>query len=165
MTSTVNIRTGISADIPFIQGVAVGTWPATYGKILKEDQLDYMLGLFYSESALQEQMNNGHTFLIAEAGDNAIGFASFNLIDTAVYKLQKLYLLPVAQGTGAGKLLLNEVIERIKAKGCKKLHLNVNRYNNAKGFYEKMGFAVISEEDIAIGNGYFMNDFVMELPL
>ena len=31
-----------------------------------------------------------------------------------------------------------------------------------KEFYEKLGFTVIKEEDIDIGNGYLMNDYVME---
>ena len=32
-------------------------------------------------------------------------------------------------------------------------------------FYEKLGFSVVGEEDIDIGQGYFMNDFVMEKKL
>ena len=31
----------------------------------------------------------------------------------------------------------------------------------AVGFYEKLGFTVIKEEDIDIGNGFFMNDYFM----
>ncbi len=42
------------------------------------------------------------------------------------------------------------------------LQLNVNRSNKARFFYEKLGFNVVREEDIDIGNNYFMNDFVME---
>ena len=29
-------------------------------------------------------------------------------------------------------------------------------------FYEKLGFQIIKEEDVDIGNGYFMNDYIME---
>ena len=50
----------------------------------------------------------------------------------------------------------------MKAKGATVLQLNVNRHNTAKSFYEKLGFAVIKEEDIDIGSGYFMNDYIME---
>ena len=53
----------------------------------------------------------------------------------------------------------------MKAKGGTTLQLNVNRQNNAKEFYEKMGFAVIGEEDIDIGSGYYMNDYIMEKKL
>jgi ribosomal protein S18 acetylase RimI-like enzyme len=54
------------------------------------------------------------------------------------------------------------LITAIKQKGATSLLLNVNRNNPTKGFYEKLGFTVIKEEDIDIGNGYFMNDYVME---
>ena len=46
------------------------------------------------------------------------------------------------------------------------LDLNVNRYNySAQSFYEKFGFKVLKEEDIHIGGGYFMNDYVLRYSL
>ena len=69
------------------------------------------------------------------------------------------------QGKGLGRILLNDVISRLKATGAKSLQLNVNRFNKAVGFYRNMGFFVKKEELLEIGNGYFMDDFVMELSL
>jgi hypothetical protein len=43
--------------------------------------------------------------------------------------------------------------------------LQVARKNKAKYFYEKLGFTVIATADFDIGNGYFMNDYIMELAL
>jgi ribosomal protein S18 acetylase RimI-like enzyme len=60
--------------------------------------------------------------------------------------------------------LLQEVEKAILAKGKNILELNVNKYNPAKDFYEKMGFEVAYEEDIPIGP-YWMNDFVMRKKL
>jgi hypothetical protein len=40
--------------------------------------------------------------------------------------------------------------------------LNVNKYNKAQYFYSKLGFAIIKEEVIDIGNDYVMDDYVME---
>ena len=45
-------------DITKIQNIAHTTWPITYGKILSKEQLDYMLGLFYSHEALAKQIEN-----------------------------------------------------------------------------------------------------------
>ena len=42
------------------------------------------------------------------------------------------------------------------------LLLNVNRFNSALGFYKKIGFEVVDEVNIDIGNGYLMEDYVME---
>jgi ribosomal protein S18 acetylase RimI-like enzyme len=58
---------------------------------------------------------------------------------------------------------MDEVINRTIIAGNKNLLLNVNRENPALGFYKKKGFEVIKTEDIDIGNGYFMNDYVMRL--
>ena len=40
--------------------------------------------------------------------------------------------------------------------------LRILDFNKAKEFYEKLGFSVIQEEDIDIGSGYYMNDYIME---
>ena len=82
-----------------------------------------------------------------------------------LYKLHKIYALPDQQGKGIGKFIINYISGEIKPIGATALQLNVNRYNKAKGFYEKLGFKVIGEEDIDIGNGYLMNDYIMELGL
>ena len=95
------------------------------------------------------------------ADDVSVGFASVSEQEKGYFKLHKIYVLPATQGTGAGKYLLNEVEKYVQNAGGKKLSLNVNRFNKAKGFYEKMGFAVIREEDIPIGP-YWMNDYVLE---
>ena len=49
--------------------------------------------------------------------------------------------------------------------GAKKLSLNVNRQNQAAHFYQKAGFSITATEDIDIGNGYYMNDYIMEKDL
>ena len=45
------------------------------------------------------------------------------------------------------------------------MELNVNRFNPAKRFYERHGFQVVRDEVIAIGNGYVMDDHVMQRAL
>jgi ribosomal protein S18 acetylase RimI-like enzyme len=54
-------------------------------------------------------------------------------------------------------------MNEISLKGLTYLELNVNRQNTAIGFYKKLGFKIIAEEDIPIGNGFFMNDYVMQI--
>jgi hypothetical protein len=45
------------------------------------------------------------------------------------------------------------------------LQLNVRRNNKGKGFCEKSDFMVIGEENIAIGNGFLRDNFVMKKKL
>ena len=156
------IRKATDADIPLIREMAYKIWPQTYGSILSKEQLDYMLELIYSEKALQQQMDQNHEFILVKDGSEVVGFASYSLVASQVYKLHKIYVLTSQQGKGTGRFIIDELVKNIKAKGATALQLNVNRFNNAKIFYEKLGFAVIREEDIDIGKGYFMNDYVME---
>ncbi|WP_199414974.1 GNAT family N-acetyltransferase [Chitinophaga silvisoli] len=148
--------------IPLIQELTNQIWPATYLSILSQEQLDYMIAMMYNTEELSRQLNSDHTFLLIWDGESAIGFAGYSpKEETGIYKLNKIYLHPDYQGKGAGKLLLNAVIDQVKAAGANVLELNVNRYNKAKSFYEKIGFEVFEEKDIDIGNGYWMNDYVM----
>lgn len=161
-TASLTLRRASEKDIPLIRDLSNKIWPQTYSTILTTEQIDYMLKMMYSEESLQQQMKQQHEFIIVNDGVNPVGFASFSLIETGVYKLHKIYVLPQKQGKGTGRFVINEIIKAMIRKGGTTLQLNVNRNNKAKEFYEKLGFTVIKEEDIDIGNGYLMNDYVME---
>lgn len=164
-SSELVIRPASFNDIKYIQQIADATWQQTYTPILSKDQIDYMLGKFYSTPSLEDQMKNNHHFLLALLNYTPVGFASFSHVGKKAFKLEKLYVLPYVQKTGAGKKLLETVETVAKSMGAETLILNVNRKNKAKTFYEKNGFRVIREEDIDIGNSYFMNDYIMSLTL
>jgi GNAT superfamily N-acetyltransferase len=159
----------IDADkehIPVIHKLAYRIWPMAFSDILVPEQVTYMLQWMYSIPSLEDQMNRGHQFLLAKEDGQYTGYASYELnYDSHTAKLHKLYVLSSARGKGVGKCLLEEVINRAKHKGQQALHLNVNRSNEAIQFYEDFGFRIIREEDNDIGNGFFMNDYVMELIL
>lgn len=149
-------------DIPIIQELINQIWPATYESILTQEQQDYMVAMMYNTEELTQQLTSDHTFLLIWDGERAIGFAGYSPKEEAgIYKLNKIYLHPDYQGKGAGKFLINIVMDEVKATGAQVLELNVNRYNKARYFYEKIGFEVFEEKDIDVGNGYWMNDFVM----
>lgn len=157
------IRNATPSDITIIQDLAERTWWPTYSPILTNEQIRYMLDLIYSTEALTRVMEDGSQqfiLLADERGDQAFAAYGPRKEEKLISKLHKIYVLPDNQGKGYGKVLINEVIQRIQKDKHVALDLNVNRYNPAISFYEKMGFSVIREEDIAIGP-YWMNDFVM----
>lgn len=163
--SNIIICEAMIEDIETIHKLAHEIWPTAYDEIISAKQLTYMLKLIYSKASLQKQFDTGHNFLIVEEDNKAIAFASYNKLKKGIFKLQKIYALPQEQGKGIGKMLINYIIEKIKKENATALLLNVNRNNKAKQFYERLGFKVISEEDIDIGEGYFMNDYIMCLNL
>lgn len=157
----ITIRVATHNDIPTIRNLALVIWPPTYSSILSVDQLNYMLDLMYSEQSLAQQMQT-NTFILALDENTPGGFASYGQIENNIYKLHKLYVLTSQQGKGTGRTMIEWIMKDLKTKNASALRLNVNRNNNAKVFYEKLGFSIIDSEDIDIGNGFFMNDYVME---
>ncbi|PTT00477.1 N-acetyltransferase [Pedobacter sp. HMWF019] len=161
------LRKAKEQDIPLIREIAAATWGPTYVPIIGQEQVNYMLEKMYNDGVLLEQMMQGHLFLIAEIGKKDMAFAGYSITDhdNKVYKLHKLYVLPEAHGKGVGKFLINEIVNAIREAGGKKLQLNVNRENKAKDFYERAGFQIKETVDLDIGNGFFMNDYVMEMDI
>lgn len=161
----ITLRRASDEDILLIRELSLQVWPATYASILSREQIDYMMNLMYSEAALHQQMKDDHRFLIVYNAGIPIGFASYSQLEPGVFKLQKIYIITLQQGRGTGRYVIEQIIDRIRQEGGTLLRLNVNRNNRAKDFYEKLGFVAVREEDVPIGNGYFMNDFVMEKTL
>lgn len=164
----VSIRKATVEDIPLIQKIAFETWPHVYEKIISREQINYMLDLFYSEAVLlQSMVEKQQHFLLIFDGEKPCGFAGFehNCPEPQVTRLHKLYLLPDCQGKSLGKLLMDEVVQQALQQQSKRISLNVNKYNPALGFYKKMQFEVVADEKLPIGEGFFMDDFVMERQL
>lgn len=163
----IRIRDAKLEDIPVIQELAELIWWPTYSPLLEKEQIRFMLDKIYSVETLTRVMIDGtQHFILLQDEKGYQGFAAYGARpeDATIYKLHKLYVDPRNQGKGFGKILINEIKSRLQQQGIQTLDLNVNRYNTAKSFYEKLGFAVIREEDVAIGP-YWMNDFVMRLKL
>jgi len=162
MTDKFKIRKASARDIPLIRELCFKVWPQTYAPILSQAKIDYMLELMYSSSSLEKQMQSGSQFVLAYENSEPVGFAAYLKKSPSTFKLDKIYVLPSQQGKGTGRFLIDYIIGEIEAVGATALQLQVNRKNKAKKFYEKLGFVVLEEQDIDIGNGFFMNDYVME---
>jgi diamine N-acetyltransferase len=147
-----------------IRSMANLIFPSTYRQIITQSQIEYMLEMMYSVDSLTTQFNEGCEYYIFKNNKNNIGFGSYQIFGE-IAKLHKIYLMESFQGKGYGKEFLEFVIANVKKEGAKELELNVNRYNDAKKFYEKLKFKVKRNEDNDIGSGYFMNDYVMSLKL
>lgn len=151
-----------------IQQLARQTWPDAFKKILSKEQIAYMLEMMYSIASLAEQVEKkGHTFILAKSEVDYVGFASYelNYKGLSKTKIHKIYILPAVQSKGIGKLLMLNIAERARQQKNTVLSLNVNKNNKAIQFYQKIGFQKIGEENLPIGNGFMMEDAIMEKKL
>lgn len=154
-------------NIPLIQEIAEKSWRSHYPGIISHEQIEYMLNLMYSESELKKhfESSNYHYYLIGDE-EHFLGIMGFeNHYENNTTKLHRIYLLEEAKGKGLGKLALNFLKEQVKNSGDKRIILNVNKENPSYHFYISQGFTVYEETVLQIGNGYVMDDFLMEFIL
>ena len=163
------IRKAELIDCQLIQELASIIFPHTYQEILSPEQLDYMMDWMYSLENLRKQMTEeGHVYLLTtDEEGHYIGYVSVQPQGENLYHLQKIYVLPQYQGLKAGKFMFEEAIKYIKEvhpEPCV-LELNVNRNNKAVTFYEHMGMHKDRQGDFPIGNGFYMNDYIMAMTI
>jgi len=153
-------------QLDIVQAIAQETWPVAYKDVISESQIEYMLDLMYSKNALLAQSKKNHHFILAKE-ENFVGFASyeFDCGEKGKTKIHKLYVLPSIQTKGIGNKLVKFIADEAQNNNQSALFLNVNKNNSAQFFYTKIGFSIAYEEVIDIGNGFLMDDYVMEKKL
>lgn len=158
------IREVTVSDIATLKDIAAKSWKVAYSEILSQEQFDFMLGKFYSTEALTASIaESNQKFLLFSDGSKPLAFASYevNYPEKGQTKLHKLYVSPNGQGLGIGKKLVDTIKTIAVEHHSSSLILNVNKYNKALNFYEKIGFKILKPEVIDIGDGYIMDDYVM----
>jgi ribosomal protein S18 acetylase RimI-like enzyme len=149
-------------ELKIIQTLANQIWPHAFQEILSPEQIEYMLNRMYDLAVLENQFDKGHRFFVFKNEQKAVGFMAVEIQkEENKVKIHKIYLLAETQGKGFGKMLIEKAIEITRVSKLKLLYLNVNRFNSAVQFYKHLGFEILKEENIDIGNGFWMEDYVM----
>jgi GNAT superfamily N-acetyltransferase len=148
------------AEADDIASIAGKIWRVHYPPIIGAEQVEYMLLNMHSPAKVKEQMEKGQTFCFILDGDKAIGYTSWSKPAEGELFIHKFYIEPSLQGQGIGTKVFAEILEL--NPGTTTIRLTVNRMNyKSINFYYKVGFVIEEVKDFDIGNGYFMNDFVM----
>ncbi len=156
------------AEWETLRTLAATVWHEHYGSMLSREQIAFMLSERFSDAGLQRIADNCDDELaILWLGEQAVGYCGSGP-DAAphTFKLGQLYVLAAMRGQGLGRLLLAHVERRAIRDGASRLVLQVNKQNTtAIGFYRRQGFSIREAAVFDIGNGFVMDDYVMEKPL
>ncbi len=154
-------------NISIIQQIAKQSWESAYEEILKNNQIDYMLDLMYCDDTLKKHFENqNYQYYLIGEDEVLLGFIGFEFHnEPETTKLHRIYFLKEAQGKGLGKKAIEFTKNETQKSGDKRIILTVNKNNNAQKFYELQGFKIYDEAIFDIGNGYVMDDYLMELLL
>lgn len=160
------LQQATAADIPLIQDLARRSWENAYADILSKEQMEFMLSEMYSEKEILHHFQNPyyHYYLIQDENNNTCeGFIGYeHNYEKKTTKLHRIYLVPESKGKGFGKGALQFLNEKVSENENNRIILNVNKYNSARNFYESQGYKVYDEGVFDIGNGFVMDDYLME---
>jgi len=145
-----------------LSALAGRIWRAHYPSIISPAQIEYMLEQRYRPILIRQFIARGDLWLAARAGTEIQGFAHAHPLQAGDWKLDKLYVAPDVQRHGIGGLLIDAVAQRARHHAITRLILRVNRQNQtAINAYLKHGFQVADLVVEDIGDGYYMDDYVM----
>jgi len=170
MTATIDfsITALRDVDIAPVCALAREIWMQHYPGIITVKQIEYMLAQRYSPDAIRTQLKAGEAWWEKlDVGGDLCGFASYERGTHArAMKLDKIYVHQLVRGKGYGAALVDHVANAARQQGMDTLTLQVNKYNyGSVAAYLRLGFAVAKTVKVDIGNGFFMDDYVMSRSL
>ena len=147
--------------------LAYKIWNQHYVSIIGQAQIDYMLDKFQSPKAISNQIENGYDYFIIFHQNKPCGYLA--LVPNTLEKkmmISKIYMDTDFRGLGLGSKLMDFSIETAKKSTFESIWLTVNK-NNSKSieWYESKGFSIKENIKIDIGNGFIMDDYLMEMTL
>lgn len=155
------------ADARTISSMAKEIWREHYVPIIGRAQVDYMLEKFQSPEAVEKQISQGYEYYLVRQDNRNAGYFALVLSETEKRaQLSKIYVLAHARRAGIGQKIIEFSLNRCAALGLSELWLTVNRHNAGSiAFYKRTGFSLTRELKQDIGNGFFMDDYVMTKPV
>ncbi len=149
-------------DIKELALLASEIWHEYWPCILTSEQIDYMVDKFQSENAIINQIENeNYTYYFLKVDEKTAGYTGVSDYKDYLF-LSKLYIKKEFRHKELGK----KAFEEIKKLGFNRIQLTVNKYNkNTIDAYLKYGFKIIDKAVTDIGNGFVMDDYIMEFTL
>lgn len=167
MTHDIRLDPLVESDFATVARLADTIWRAHYSSMISMAQIDYMLDGRYVPERMRQYLDSDQRWMwVLRVDGEPAGYCSCSLDGDDAMKLEQLYLLSTHKGKGLGGFMLRHVEAHARALGRSQLFLTVNKGNtDSIAIYRRSGFVVRQEAVFDIGNGYVMDDYVMEKQL
>ena len=138
-------------------------WEEYYPAIISQGQIAYMIDAFQSPAAIENQMKEGMQYYLVVNDGEEIGYLAYTVEQGNKVFLSKIYIKREFRSKGNGRKVFEFITQQAINSWCKKIWLTVNKHNKAAiDIYLKTGFTIIESVKKDIGNGFYMDDYVME---
>ena len=141
-------------------------WHEYWTEILSPEQIDYMINKFQSENAINEQIKNEkYEYFYILSDNQKAGYIGLSQKDNYLF-LSKMYIMSNFRHKGIGTKAFDLIKDYTNEKNYNKIILTVNKYNvNTISAYTKWGFKIIDAVVTDIGQGFVMDDYIMQYDL
>ncbi len=154
------------ADIRALAALATEIWHEYFTAIISKEQIDYMVEKFQSYPVLKKAIEEeNYTYFLAYEEGAMIGFCGVKPEKDRLF-LSKLYLHKKARGKGLSSILLKRAISFAREQDKKAIYLTCNKFNqHSLDVYRAKGFKDIDSVQTDIGQGFIMDDYILQLEL
>ena len=163
-TKVAFFRVKTSAEIQKTADLAAEIWGEYYPEILGDEQVEYMIRTYQSADAIARGMEKGCMYFVLQyCGEDAGYFAVHPNEPEGKIFLSKLYIREAARGKGIAKAAWEKLCVIAREHGIHRVWLTVNKHNTPSiEVYKKLGFEICDSIVSPIGDGFVMDDYVME---
>ena len=150
-------------QISKVAALAEVIWHQHFTPIIGREQVIYMVEKFQSEAALEQQIANGYEYYQLFDGDEFCGYCGIHPENGKLF-LSKLYIKKEARGRHIASHAMNFLKDICRERGISAIWLTCNKHNNnTLAIYDHLGFKFIDTQVADIGNGFVMDDYILEL--
>lgn len=163
---TISIFQASEKDVPLLVSLASDIWKEHYTSLIGEAQVSYMIRKFQSEHIFHQQITSAeYTYYIICYDEKPVGYFGITPEDDCIF-LSKLYVQKEYRRKGLAKEALKIITDTAQSLHLSKIRLTVNKRNaNSIQAYLHLGFIKTADIVTDIGNGFFMDDYIMEYSL
>ena len=153
-------------EVEALAHMAYHIWNEYWPAIIGQAQTDYMVENFQSLEAIKRDMAEHayeYWFVVDEAGKTVGYTGGCEESETSRYFISKIYLLAEERGKHYASQIIGFYTDLCRSRDLHSMYLTVNKQNDLgiRAYYGK-GFVTIESVKNDIGNGFAMDDYVME---
>ena len=149
-------------ELEEIAVLAESIWHEHFTPIIGENQVNYMVEKFQSLPALKQQTREGYEYFQLRLDGVLAGYTGVHDENGRLF-LSKLYLKKEYRGQHLATQAFEFLRNLCRKRGLSSIWLTCNRHNeHTLDVYHHLGLVTTRTEKTDIGNGFFMDDYILE---
>lgn len=164
---TVVLEAVTSETVSALAELAHEIWFEYWPSLIGADQTSYMVDRFQSLPAIERDIrDHAYEYWFVRAVDDGriVGYTGGHVEpETNRFFISKIYLLASERGKHFASAVVAFYERLCRERGLSAMYLTVNKGNDlGVRAYEGNGFSVIDAVETDIGQGFIMDDYIME---